>query len=379
MPETDLKDTQPHLPVQGPHIAPPTPGSKRNFPRWLVGLCVVALLAIGLLGGYGSGMGQRYAAYDTQIAGQLDEQFQLGMQAYNAGNYELAQKYLDFVITNDSNFPGIVPAYSDLMMHMQATPTPEFSPTPVVSPTPDLRGAQDIYNTALQLLNSGDWDGAITNLDSLRKGYPDYQTAQVDGMYYMALRQRGIGKISASCKDANLEGGIYDLTLAEHFVGTGNLDAFAQSLRDFARLYIIGASFWDQDWLQAQNFFAQVMAQYPNMTDSSCLSATSRWVEATHQLAAQYFAAGDYCKAEEQYASSFTVGDPLNNPVYPTATEAANKCDGGSSGGNPGGTIGGSTETPDITPTPANETPTPSTGAPAVETPTDTVSPSATP
>ncbi len=80
------------------------------------------------------------AAYNTQVAGQIDEQFQLGMQAYADGNYELAQKYFDFVITNDSSYPGIVTAYSDLMMKIHATPTPEFSPTPVVSPTPDLRG-----------------------------------------------------------------------------------------------------------------------------------------------------------------------------------------------------------------------------------------------
>jgi len=223
MPETDLKDTQPHIPLQKTPAESPITEPKKNFPRWLVGICVVALIAIGLLAGYGSGMGRRVAAYNMVVAGQLDEQFQLGMQAYTDGNYELAQKYLDFVITNDPSYPGIVTAYSDLMMKIHSTPTPEFSPTPVVSPTPDLRGAQDIFNTAQQLLNASDWNGAITNLDSLRKSFPTFQTAQVDGMYYMALRQRGVGKIAASCKDANLEGGIYDLTLAEHFVGTGNL------------------------------------------------------------------------------------------------------------------------------------------------------------
>ncbi len=190
-------------------------------------------------------------------------------------------------------------------------------------------------------------------------------------MYYMALRQRGVGKISSSCTDANLEGGIYDLTLAEHFVGAGNLDAFAESLRTYARLYIIGASFWDQDWLQAQNFFSQVMAQYPNLTDSSCLSATSRWVEATQMLADQYFEAGEFCKAVDQYSTAFMVGDPLNNAVYPAATEAANQCSGGVT---PGGT-GDVTGTPTFTTTPATETPT--TELVPTETPTPT--PSATP
>ena len=379
MPETDINDTQPQIPLQRNLEDPPGPESKKNFPRWLVGICVVALLAIGLLAGYGSGMGQRVAAQNTQNAGQLDEQFQLGMQAYNAGNYELAQKYFNFIITTDTNYPGIVTAYSDLMMHMNVTPTPEFSPTPVVSPTPDLRGAQDIYNSALQLLNSGDWSGAITNLDSLRKGYPDFQTAQVDGMYYMALRQRGVAKITGACADSNLEGGIYDLTLAEHFVATGNLDANAESLRTYARLYIIGASFWDQDWVQAQNFFAQVMEAYPNMTDSSCLSATSRWVSATLKLADQYAAAGQYCKAEEQYTSAFTIGNPLNNAAYPTATAVGDQCNGGGGGGNHGGITPQGTATPTSSVAAPTEMTTPTTEIIPTEAPTNTDVPTATP
>ena len=117
--------------------------------------------------------------------------------------------------------------------------------------------------------------------------------------------ERGVEKITTACQDVNLEGGIYDLTLAEHFVGDGNLDAFAESLRTYARLYIIAASYWDQDWFQAQNFFAQVMTGYPNMSDSSCKNATRRWVEATLKIADQYIAAGDPCRAEEQFSCRF--------------------------------------------------------------------------
>ena len=197
------------------------------------------------------------------------------------------------------------------------------------APTPDLRGAEEIFNTAQQLLNAGDWTGAITNLDSLRKSNPDYRTAEVDGMYFMALRQRGVSKIISGCQEVNLEGGIYDLTLAEHFVGDGNLDAYSQSLRTYARFYIIGASFWDQDWVQSQNFFGQVMDAYPNMSDSSCLSARRRWIEATAHIAETYLAAGDPCGAEEIYNLIFTQGDSYLATLAPTATEIAIQCDGG--------------------------------------------------
>ena len=357
-PNNALPDTQPNDVLHDTQPGSPLAGKKKKFPSWLVALCVLVLIVIGALGGYSSGMGQRYAAQDTVVSGQLDEQFQLGTQAVQAGNYELALQYFKGVLVADSNFPGIQAAYTDLLLRMQVTPTPVFSPTPLVSPTPDLRGAEDIYNTALQLLNTSDWDGALTNLDSLRKSNPTYRTADVDGMYYMALRQRGVAKIATACQDVNLEGGIYDLTLAEQFVGAGNLDAYSESLRTYARLYIIGSSFWDQDWLQAQNFYAQVMTGYPNMSDSSCQTATSRWVEATLKVAGQLVASGDNCGASDQYATAFSVNDPLNATAYPTATQVENKCHPPSSGG------GGGTTTPTATP-----------GGTLTETPTQEASP----
>ena len=346
MSDSELKDTQPTKTLHDTQPNSLIPFEKKGFPRWLVVFCVVLVIVIGLLAGYGSGMGQRHAAQNTLVVGQLDEQFQLGTQAVEAGNYGLAKQYFEGIIRTDSNYPGIQAAYTDLLLRMHITPTPLFSPTPYLSPTPDLRGAEEIYNTALQFLNSADWDGAITNLDSLRKSNPTYQIAKVDGMYYMALRQRGVAKITAACQDVNLEGGIYDLTLAEHFVSTGNLDSVAESLRTYARLYIIAASFWDQDWLQAQNFFAQVMTGYPNMSDSSCTSATNRWVEATIHVAEQLLAAGDACGAKAQYAAAFAVNDPLNATVYPTATKIADLCNGN-------GAEGGASETPTATWTPS--------------------------
>jgi tetratricopeptide (TPR) repeat protein len=398
MSDNDLKNTQKKTDINNTQISNdngdnnlisnmteiPPKLNNRKFPGWLVALSVMALVAIGLMGGYGSGINQRFTARDTQLSGQLDEQFQLGELAYKAGNYDLAKQYFEFVLQTDSNYPGIQTAYTDLLLRLQVSPTPLYSPTPHISPTPDLRGAEEIYNSAFQLLNSNDWNGAISNLDSLRKTNPNYRTAEVDGMYYLALRQRGIEKITTVCQNVNLEGGIYDLTLAERFIGTGNLDSYADSLRTYARLYIIGASFWDQDWVQAQNFFSQVMIGFPNLTDSSCMSATRRWLVATFKIADQELLYGNPCHAEDQYAFVFTnVNDPYNATVFPTATAAANLCNGGGSNGSGeptvhvGVTPAGFTETPTGIPTETltllpSETPTigsiptcdPSTGTP---------------
>jgi len=362
-------DTQPNPVKRETQRTSDHTSMRKKFPRWLIAVVVVALVVLGLLGGYGSGMNRRYAAQNTLVSGQLQEQFQLGMQAMNAGNYDIAEQYFKNIIRTNPNFTGIQAAYADLVLKMQVSPTPVFSPTPAVSPTPDLRGPETIYNTAQQLLNASDWDGAITNLDSLRKVAPNYLTTEVDGMYFMALRQRGVEKITGPCQNANLEGGIYDLTLAEHFVGTGNLDSIAQSLRTYARLYIIGASFWDQDWVQAQNFFTQVMAAYPGMTDSSCLSATKRWYQATIKYAEQLLDAGKACAAEDQYTAALAVNDPFNATVAPTATAVEQQCNGNDGGGNNPTSEGTPTET--LTPGGSTTTEAP-TEAPTVN-PTETL------
>ena len=89
-----------------------------------------------------------------------------------------------------------------------------------------------MFATAQQLVATSDWANALTELDQLRKKYPSFNTSQVDGMYYYALRNYGVDLIQ---KQGKLENGIYELTLAERFAP---LDKDANSLRDGARLYL---------------------------------------------------------------------------------------------------------------------------------------------
>ncbi len=136
--------------------------------------------------------------------------------------------------------------------------------------------------------------------------------------------------MDCSTLNANLEGGIYDLTLAESFVGTGKLDGFADNLRTYARLYIIGSSYWLQDWEQAQYFFGQVMAAYPNISSYPCdpaFTAARRWHDATIALADEILAKGDNCGASALYATALAPNWPIDaQAVVPTATAIGNLC-----------------------------------------------------
>ncbi len=56
--------------------------------------------------------------------------------------------------------------YSETLLEIAsyATPTPIPSPTPTVvvnTPTPDLRGEEELLNTAQQHINAEEWDEAI--------------------------------------------------------------------------------------------------------------------------------------------------------------------------------------------------------------------------
>ena len=328
---SEMNDTQPSL-------IPPGKVVKKS-PFWITLLVFVLLIVFGILGGYGSGLAQRRSAEATDVSQKLGEQFQLGLDAMDAGQYSVARDHFEYVIQHDSNFPGVQDAYVELLRRINVSPTPTVTQTPTITPTPDLRSAEEIYNSARQLLAAEDWDGTIKTLDSLRKVAPLFHAAEVDGMYYIALRNRGIGKIFAqNCEDINLEGGVYDMSLAENF---GPLDGYADGLRTAARLYITAASFWELDMGQASNYFGQVMLTMPNMMDASCKSATERWHFATIEYADLEAAAGNFCHAQQLFEAAFEVPSDQDAESFDNATDVYKAC-------NPG-----AVSPPGETPTPA--------------------------
>ncbi|MCC6271299.1 MAG: hypothetical protein IT190_08485 [Microbacteriaceae bacterium] len=182
---------------------------------------------------------------------------------------------------------------------MSSMPTPTVAPT--LTATPDFSGAENAFVRAQQLVQAQDWPGALTALDTIRKLDATYKTAQVDGMYYFALRNQGHDLIT---KQGNLEGGIYYLTLAERF---GPLDNTAIGLRDGARAYITGASFWELDWPQAISYFEQVGAGWPTMWDGS-MTASQRYFIALTSYGNELFAKQEFCDAYDVFETAAALG-----------------------------------------------------------------------
>ena len=136
-------------------------------------------------------------------------------------------------------------------------------------------------------------------------------------MIYLALRQRGVEKIAAG----NLEGGIYDLTLAEKF---GVLDTEADSWRTWARYYIAGASYWDVNWPQAIEYFGQVAQMTPNLHDSSGWTAAERYVDAIVEYGRFLEETGHACDADDVYNLAYEYTG--NQIYYEMILSAQEKC-----------------------------------------------------
>src|SRR5688572_1870714 len=272
-----------------PHIAIRKPWRGRAFLFNALGLIIVLILAI--LAGYGSGISIRRNNESSGISQQIGDQSQNALVDIEFGHYENAKQRLEWIIAQDPTFPGAQEKLTQVLVLMNR-PTPTI--TPSLSPTPDFTGAEQAFTQAQQQIAAGDWAGALGTLDQIRKMDAAYKTGQVDGMYYFALRNYGYQLIT---QQGNLEGGIYHFTLAERF---GTLDRDANGLREGARYYLIGASFWELDWKQAFFYFDQVYRGWSGLWDGT-LTATERFHQAAMRYADQLVEEGSYCDAVTHY------------------------------------------------------------------------------
>ena len=255
-----------------------TPGKKRRNPLVLLviaGFLLIIIFAfISGFFGYQSGIHLRTDAQGVAVSAQLQEQYNLGMEDIEAGSWDRARQRFEYIIRQDSEFPGARDQLVLIQIQLSTTATPSPVPEPTLTPTPDLRSVEERFTQAEQYLANSDWTNTIDTLLALRKEDPEYKAVQIDGMLFLALRNRGMDKIG---KQADLEGGIYDLALAERF---GPIDSEALSYLNWARLYITGASFWEVNWEEAVNYFSQIAPQLPYLRDGSGLTAMERYRQA---------------------------------------------------------------------------------------------------
>ncbi len=291
---------------------------------WLIiGLFyIVLIIMVGVFGAY-AGYQTAYQDFEglkgTQEVLLISEQYDLGLLDLEAGRYDLARQRFEYVLERDPGHPG---AADNLLKVLQviyatATPTP-VPPTKTPTPTPDLRPIEDLFSQAVSQFNAENWDGVIDTLVNLRKVDQAYRVVEVDSLLYRTLRIRGIHKI---LNESNLEGGIYDLALAERF---GPLDVEANQWRNFARIYMIGSSFWEVDPIQAVYYFGQVASAAPYLRDASGWTARERYRAALLQYGDLLARNGEWCDAETQYNLAMEIFS--DSAIIPTLAYLALEC-----------------------------------------------------
>jgi hypothetical protein len=293
----------------------------------------------------------------NQVAILAATQFQLAQLDITTKNYGMARKRLEYVIQLAPKFPGVTQLLTEVLVAENTVVTytpPAPTATLYVTPTPDFRGEDEIYQHAYNLMRAKDWFNALDTLEILRTKNRSFKALEVDGLYYIGLRQRGVTKILMG----NLEEGIYDLSLTERF---GPIDGEADGLRSSARFYLMGATFWDVDWSKVVNYFGQLYPMLPSLRDSSGWTVAERFRKGSIYYGDQLMAANQYCQGRDQYLNALNIAN--DDLLAPTATKAQLLC-----------------EPPTNTPLPVTETPTPSETVeyiPPTETgtPTETLTP----
>ena len=332
----DLGSTQPNIKVQ----------KANRGKRFLFNaLGVIVLLAAAIFGGYRSAISTRQANQSSVRNEELSEQLTYALVDIEFKRFDNAKQRLEWIIQRDPSFPGAQEQLTNVLVMMNQ-PTPTVTPSPV--PTHDFSGAEEAFSRAQQLITAQDWPGAIGALDEMRKLDPTYNTSLVDGMYYFAFRNYGVKLIG----EGNLEGGIYQITLAERF---GPLDRDSNGLREGARVYLIGASFWELDWPQALQYFDQAR-NWGNLWDGT-MTASERYRVASMRYGDELVKKGDYCEAYVQYTNAQSFG-ALDNAAQEGFEQASEVC-------YP------ATETP----APATPTETPTLGPPPIDTETPVPTP----
>jgi len=297
---------------------------------FLLGIFVMVLIIlIGMLLGVPRGINDRVKLAEAQAAPKVQAQLESAKLDIEEGRYQVALDRLDWILEemspylDEEELAEVGELYSQTLLQLTsigaaaAMPTP--TPTqPAHTPTPDLRGEEELYTTAQQQLAAEAWNEVIQTLETLRQKNLSYKPIQVDGMLYVALRNRGLQKILA---EGSLEPGIYDLTLAERFAP---LDSSAEGIRTWTRYYLTGASYWGVDWAQVVFYFEQVYPMLPNLRDGTFMTTTERFRLGAIEYAKQLADAEEYCLAQEYFEKALAIqADPL---VQPLASEVADKC-----------------------------------------------------
>ncbi|MEA3344679.1 MAG: tetratricopeptide repeat protein [Chloroflexota bacterium] len=281
------------------------PSSVWAWARGLGTVMVLLFLIFLSIGGVGAYQGlQKRAALLREVA---SEHYARGLAYMQDDRYELAIAEFEMALQFDPSIEGAQARLVEAQRRSQfklATPTP--------TPQPEKPITDQLYIQAQSCYENGDLKGALAALKELRAIDPDYKAEEVAHLLYDVFYQQG----QALAAEDRLEEALrsFDQALAWR-----PEDKEALEQRKKLSLYLAGLGFWEADWAQATETFAQLHALDANYRD-----VADRLYKA--QLAYGDYAAeeGDWCLAESQYAQTLELRD--DPEVQRKRGEASERC-----------------------------------------------------
>ncbi len=296
-------------------------GSKKKGNGSIIGyifLGIFLMIAIAVAGGflgYNTAINARKAEYTRRSMMAAAEQYQMAIADIEQGKYQNAKTRLDYVIEVDPEYPGAMMTYQQVILALfpTASPTPLITATPAPTATIDTRGEEEMFQAIQMAIYNQNWENAINMIVALRDRNINFRGLEVDGLYYIALRNYGIQQINAGY----LENGVYNITLAE---ALGPIDNQANSMRDAARSYLAGAGFWEINWNKALEYYSNAAQVMPNLMDRATgLTANQRFAEASFRVGDEYVAREDYCGAIPFYEQGMPIAGTESMQMTATA------------------------------------------------------------
>ena len=280
---------------------PVQPRRRRLFYALII--YIVAMLLVGGLA-FLQGRNIHTETQNASISQALFEQFELGLADLEAGRYGFAKQRFEAIIRYDPTYPGAEDMLVEALVFLNV---PTITPTALPTATPDPSPPEQLLAQAEAAIADADWDTAINKLLALRGKDASFATVRVDGLMYIALRNRGMALIAQGF----MEEGLYNLSLAGRF---GPLDRDALFRETLAQQYLLANSYIGLNWARAAELFGALCEQ------GATLDSCPKFGDAAWRYGEQLWDAGDICGAAEQFTASL---EAWPNPDFDKEAEDA--------------------------------------------------------
>ncbi|GMQ78164.1 MAG: hypothetical protein BMS9Abin02_0663 [Anaerolineae bacterium] len=254
---------------------------------------LLAIYGIVALSAWRQGQDLRAEKAQSALEEDLNSQFTLAQEDVKAGNFSLALRRLEWVLTRDPKFPGagLLQDEARNKLNLLLTPSPTATLPATAEVVEDDAGPDptDSFMELERLIEAEDWKALLTAASEFQVYFPNHRRQETDKMLYDAYIELGSDLIGSK----QVELGLFYFSQAERL---GDLPIEVEDQRSWAELYLTGIGYFGVDWAATVLYFRDLCAAAPFYQD-----ACVKFHQALVAYADQYSGAQDWCPAEGYY------------------------------------------------------------------------------